>query len=331
MTTNEITVYERMQNPTAAIELMGKAIAQSKLFGCQNEAQGQVLALECMATRTPPLSKAKRFDLMNGKLSMKSQTMLADFRTIAGGKTKMVERSADRAAIWMQDREGNKYEFELTWSEAQEEVFPYAGKEGDIVKDLEGDRSKLKLKPKYARPRSRAIMLWNRLISDSVRTIAPEINCGQYTPEEIEDFTDSPGNVVAADPDPVVEPAAALIEAMESGEVLGEAVDATFEIVDGSPKEASDTNKLTEAEFNSLPVNGLTVDAIKDTIKQAHQLGLTETSGKVKEKLIESGVGKLANLTQTDADRLQSALERKLLGEWLSSPLAPVKNESPAS
>ena len=94
----DITVYDRMQNPIAAIESIGQSIAQSKLYGCQNEAQGQVLALEFMATRTPPLSKAKRFDLMNGKLSMKSQAMLADFRTIAGGKTKLVEKSADRVA-----------------------------------------------------------------------------------------------------------------------------------------------------------------------------------------------------------------------------------------
>ena len=331
MTTNEITVYERMSDPVAAIDSMGKSIAQSKLFGCQNEAQGQVLAMECMAQRMPPLTMAKRFDLMNGKLSMKSQAMLADFRT-SGGKTRLVEKSANRAAIWMRDKDGNEYDFVLTWEETKEETFPYQGKEGDIVEALEGDRSKLKLKPKYSRPRSRAIMLWNRLISDSIRAIAPEINCGQYTPEEIEDFTNSPGNVVVADPDPVVEPAAALaIEAEDSNEMIGEAVDASFEVVEDSPKEASDTNKLTEAEFNSLPVNDLTVEQIKDVIKQAHQLGLTETSGKVKEKLIESGVGKLANLTQTDADRLLVALEKKLLGEWLSNPLAPVKNEGQAS
>lgn len=329
MTTNEITVYERMPDTVAAIQTMGKAIAQSKLFGCQNESQGQVLALECMAQRMPPLSMARRFDLMNGKLSMKSQTMLADFRT-AGGKSKLVKKTADCAAIWLKDSEGNEYEFQLTWDEAKEETFPYQGKESEIAEALDGDRSKLKLKPKYSRPRSRAIMLWNRLISDSIRAIAPEINCGQYTPEEIEDFTKSPDNVVAADPDPVVEPAAALIEAMESGEVIGEAVDATFEVVEEEPK-LSDSNKLTEAEFNSLPVDEITVEQIKDAIKQAQQLGLTEMAGKVKEKLVESGVGKLANLTQTDAERLKSAIEKKLLGEWLSNPLTPVKNETPAS
>ena len=128
----DITVYERMQNPTAAIELMGKAIAQSQLFGCQNESQGQVLALECMAQRMPPLSMARRFDLMNGKLSMKSQTMLADFRT-SGGKTRLIEKSANRAAIWMRDKDGNERDFVLTWDEAKEETFPYQGKEGDTV------------------------------------------------------------------------------------------------------------------------------------------------------------------------------------------------------
>ena len=310
---------------------MGKAIAQSKLFGCQNESQGQVLALECMAQRMPPLSMARRFDLMNGKLSMKSQTMLADFRT-AGGKSKLVKKTADCASIWLKDPEGNEYDFVLTWDEAKEETFPYQGKESEIAEALEGDRSKLKLKPKYSRPRSRAIMLWNRLISDSIRAIAPEINCGQYTPEEIEDFTKTPDNVVvAADPDPVVEPAAALaIEADESNEVIGEAVDASFEVVEEEPK-LSNSNKLTEAEFNSLPANDLTVEQIKDVIKQLQQTGFPDTGDKVRAKLAESGMQKLKELTQTDAGRLLVALEKKLLGEWLSNPLASAKNEAPAS
>lgn len=310
---SEITVYENIANPSNAANEMGLAIAKSQIFGCQNVEQGVVLAWECMAQRLPPLALARRFDLMNGKLSMKSQTMLADFRT-NGGKTRLVEKSGDRAAIWMQDRDGEEYNFDLTWSDAKGETFPYLGKESEIVAALQsGDVSKLKLKPKYATPRSRAIMLWNRLISDSVRAIAPEINCGQYTPEEIEDFSG-----------PEVQPAT--IESQLSKEecIAEDAEDAEFKVFRNAGKEPSDPKPAEEPQMSvelSEPVSDETIETIKAKIKEAAQLGVTDIVKNIKTKLAESGLKVLTDLTISEAERLISAIEQKSLGAWLQNPV----------
>lgn len=339
--TNEITIYNGVTNPVSAMDSIGKAITKSQLFGCQSEAQGQVLALECMAQKLPPLSLAKRFDLMNGKLSMKSQTMLADFRT-TGGKTRMIEKSAEAAAIWMQDKEGNEYKFDLTWAEAMEETFPYAGKESDIIWALANDRSKLKLKPKYATPRSRANMLWNRLISDSVRTIAPEINCGQYTPDEIEDFTQATINgantsSIATIEQPIATVGVEEVE-VEDAEfnVAADVEPSTEELVEQSAIEQrpANTNDQRTTDVEDGPCSDAAVDGIKAAIDQWEQLSGEKVVPRVKAILEKAGNLKLADLTISEAAQLRSAIDEKNLEHWLNHPLrakAEAKNETSQS
>ena len=85
---------------------------------------------------------------------------------------------------------------------ADDQWVVYEGKEGDIVaKLLNGKTQGLRIKAKYATPRSRMQMLWARLISDSIRIVAPEIITGVYVPEEVDDFA---APVRAQKPDPVV-------------------------------------------------------------------------------------------------------------------------------
>jgi hypothetical protein len=60
------------------------------------------------------------------------------------------------------------------------------------------------LKSKYATPRSRKTMLWARVISEGIKAIAPEVNFGQYTTEELEDIADS---VSTTEAKPVATPA----------------------------------------------------------------------------------------------------------------------------
>ena len=110
-------------------------------------------------------------------------------------------RTPEEAAIEL-TCDGEVNVFRLTWQEALAEPFVYEGKEGDIVaKLLNGKTQDLRIKAKYATPRSRMQMLWARLISDSIRIVAPEIITGVYVPEEVDDFA---GPVRAQKPDPVV-------------------------------------------------------------------------------------------------------------------------------
>ena len=168
----EIVLYDKIENPIEAIEKMGSFFAKSGMFGCDRLEQGQVLAAACMAERKSPLEITRKYHLLDGRLSMKSEAMLAEFRG-RGGKQEIVTRTPDCAAIRL-TIDGQSQVFSLTWDEAKEEPFPY-GKEN-------------KLKKNWATPRARMQTMWARVVSDGVRAMAPEIVTGTYTPEEIEDF-----------------------------------------------------------------------------------------------------------------------------------------------
>jgi len=191
--TTELSVYERIADPVAGMVQLGNAIAKSGMFGCGSLEAGQVFAMECFARRMPPLMLAERYHVIFGKLSMKAEAMLAGFEA-AGGKYKVLSRTADLVSVEMTIN-GNSQTLSLFWEEAVKEPFVYEGKEGEIVDALtSGDAkrlAKLKLKSKYATPRSRTQMLWARLVSDAVRFLCPSVVSGTYTPEEIEDVEDS--------------------------------------------------------------------------------------------------------------------------------------------
>lgn len=330
-----MSIYNQIQDPIVAMKAIGEAIAKSQMFGCQSVEQGQILALECLTQQIPVLSLAKRYDLMGGKLSMKSQTMLADFRD-QGGKTKVIEKSPERAAIWMEDRDGNSYTFELTWEDAKKEAFPYNGKEKDIVALLDSNPEKLVLKSKYATPRSRATMLWNRLISDSVRTVAPEVNCGHYTAEEIEDFSpqvrENVFDRIAAGE--TIEEIQAEVKTPEP-EVKTPEPESNPGKVDDSTKDELTRNArliseavrgegVDPAEFtrnDNDTIDGATEQSLKGAISQAKQLGITDIVEQVRRVLEKGGISKLANLTYAEANKLRSAIDMKNLSQWLDSPL----------
>lgn len=202
-----LVVYDQITDPAAFIDKLGDAIFKSGMFGCESAPQGRVLALECAARKAPPLMLAERYHLIKGKLSMKADAMLGDFIAKAGGRHRIVERSESRAAIEL-TRGGQSQAFELTWEQAQQEPFVYAGMESAVCEKLAAGGNKgLKLKAKYATPRGRMQMLWARVVSDGVRAMAPEIVAGCYTPEEISDFDyvqvgrSSSGKAAAAKPE----------------------------------------------------------------------------------------------------------------------------------
>ena len=186
------SAFENLPSVMAFVKEFGRAIALSGMCGVKDEESGMVIAMECLIKRKSPreigLEMTSRFNLMNGKLSLKSEAMLADFHE-ARGKSKIVSRTPDLAEIEL-SRDGKTDRFALTWDECQLETFPYAGKESEIIEKLAAGK-KPKLKPKYATPRSRMQMLWARVVSDAVRSVAPEVTNGAYTPEEIGDIIEA--------------------------------------------------------------------------------------------------------------------------------------------
>ena len=288
--TREVTIYQQINDPVSAIETFGKSIAQSKIFGCQNEAQGQVLALECMARGLSPLSLAEKYDIIQGKLSMKSDAMLAGFEE-QGGKYEVKEYSPDACEIIF-SRGSSTLPLRITWEDAQKEAWPY-GKENE-------------LKHNWSTPIGRQDMLWARVVSRGVRRLAPGVVCGRYTPEEIVDFTDSAAS-----------PTSSTVE-------VSETVDAEFKVVETKtetePTQSDSTQTATSQSIHD-PVSPAMVDRIKSKIADAAQLGVADIPKRVKEKLLSVGLQKLEDLTVTEAETLISAIETKALEAWLTQSI----------
>ncbi len=182
---NAISLYDRISDPMDAVNKLGVAFAQSKMFGCSNESQGRVLAMHCLAERKSPVALMREYHLIGGNLTMKADVMLAKFRQ-AGGSHIVLERSANRAATELKYKRQTLM-FEFTWEEAKKESYVYCK-----------DKT---LKDNWNTPRRRMQMLWARLISDAVRAVCPEAVAGHYTPEDL-DVPSEPDNKVDASGEP---------------------------------------------------------------------------------------------------------------------------------
>lgn len=166
-TSTELTVYDRVADPMVFIKEFGKSIYQSALVGCKNQEQGEMMALTCLTEKKTPVELARVYHIIDNKLSMRADAMLAEFRK-AGGRVKWLATGDDgigaRAAFTF---EGETVEVGYTIEEAKRALLVKSDKpNSNWVKD----------------PGS---MLRARTVSRAVRMLAPEIVAGYYTPEEL--------------------------------------------------------------------------------------------------------------------------------------------------
>jgi hypothetical protein len=315
-----LTVYQRMNDPLAAITLMGNAIAKSGMYGCGNIEAGQVLAMECLHQNTPPLSILRRFNIMFGRLSMKAEAMLAGFEQ-EGGKYEIISRTPDLIRVIFTIN-GKSHNLSLSWEEAQKEPFAYQGKEDDVVgKLVKGERPPLK--PKYATPRSRMQMLWARLVSDSVRFLCPRVVTGVYTPEEIDDFTDEEAEVARAaktngrgpKPTPVVDPAKAA------------AVDVPFELKVSPDKPGATVTPATVTGSESTPAQW---DAIRQLFDTLYGRGTDKRQKTFDAALAKRNAKSLSDLSAAQADEIIAALRSKVESTRAAADAALPRVEPPS-
>lgn len=160
--------YRKISDPVQAVLAMGKMLYQSGAFGCNNEAQGQTLAWLMAVGGRDPFVITRKYHVANGKLLERADWMAGTFKQ-HGGKIEILQRDAEAARAKM-TYQGQSMTFSYTWEEAEQEPAPWSYKDG--VK---------KLKDNWATPRARMQMLWARVMSDGVRTLAPELIHGEYT------------------------------------------------------------------------------------------------------------------------------------------------------
>jgi len=163
--------YSRIGTSLEAVKELGSWIARSGVFNCQKDEQGNMIALECLATRKTPFDFKREFHLVNGSLTMRSDAMLAGYRTRGG---KVIWKQFDSTAaigIWKYD--GNECEIGFTAEDAKQ-----AGL--------------LPAKPGSGWQKDPAAMLRARCISKAIRMLAPEVVAGVYATEEAADFNTTP-------------------------------------------------------------------------------------------------------------------------------------------
>jgi len=300
--------YADLAQEIDAVEKLGKWIAISGMFGTSSESQGCVIAASCFITGIPLLQYQKENGLVKGRPYIPYDAMLAAFHKL-GGKSRIIRRDAEGAAIEL-TKDGQSREFSITWEEAQKEPFVYGGRENDIVTMLARGR-KPALKPKYATPRSRATMLFARVVSDGLRSMAPECNVGSYTPEEIEDMDEplvSQERPVQTAPSPPALPQQAIPETT----------------VTQQPDERGPSSG-PEHKPDPLPLSGpATQTHRKEILVLMHRLkdeGVTDIFDQVKAKLRAANLQALTDLTVAEADRLIRALQVKEIESWIDSAI----------
>lgn len=175
MSENSITIYDRLaeQNAMQAVEMMGKAMAASGMFGITKAEQGIVLALTSLMERRSVTELAREFHIVEGKLTMRADAMQAKFQK-AGGRV-IWKRTDEKVceAIFVDDElcpDGNTVTVTMDELKASGVAIGRGGE----------------LKVNYQKfPRQ---MLRARAISEGVRMTRPEVIVGVYTPEEVSDF-----------------------------------------------------------------------------------------------------------------------------------------------
>jgi hypothetical protein len=185
---NEIQIYDKIAGVSELKEL-GTIFAKSGMFGVNKEEQGQIFALQCITERKTPLDMARTYHLVEGKLTMRSDAMLAGFRQ-AGGK-----------CIWKQFN-----------SSVATALFEHQENKIELSYSIEDAKKAGLVKPNSGWIKNPADMLRARLITKAVRMLAPEIVTGIYTPEEIHDMDESKIEKVVNRAKKVEEPGAETIE-----------------------------------------------------------------------------------------------------------------------
>lgn len=166
---NNLPVASGMDISLEEMNRLATTIYNSNLFpSLKNPAQAFTLMLTCQSEGIHPIQAMRRYDIVDGKPALKAGTMLADFKKLGGKYT--LKQHTDKICEIEMELDGSKIISTWTIEEAH--------KAGLLSKTVW---------QKYAKA-----MLFARAVSAGIRIIAPEVNLGIYTPEEIKDMDSEP-------------------------------------------------------------------------------------------------------------------------------------------
>lgn len=301
-----LTLIDRIGDPIQAAVTLGKAIAESGMFGAQNIGQGVVIAFHCLQCGMPILQFQREFHLVDGKPSMKAEAMLAKFRE-RGGDYKWKDDGANGSAaeLWVSFK-GNEQTVRYTLDQAK-------------IAGL--------VKPGSGWVKNPANMLRARVVSNAITMVCPEVKVGYYTPEEIEDIgttSSEPASPPSEFAQPVSptprrgRPPKALTDSSTTNAV--ESPSAAAPLASSTPAEspANDSSPAPAQVTSSGPVE---VAAIESPLEAARRL---RTQADIDDAKWSAVLGKLGcpvdGAGKHDESKL-SAQQLHHLSEWLSVQL----------
>lgn len=225
------------------IERMAANVAKCGMFGMKTQEQALVLMMLAQSEGIHPMTAVRDYHLIEGKPSLKADTMLARFQQ-SGGRVEWTCLTDKKVEAKFSHPQGGSATIDWTIERAQG-----AGLAGRNVWK--------------AYPRA---MLRSRVISEGVRTVFPGVISGVYTPEEMVDL----------DPELPVSKEQA-IQSFDRPGLLQSIVDEWLqqiretgtekdlqEIVKGALREAKD-----KQDTQSIGVFTLAYDAQRDLIREA--------------------------------------------------------------
>lgn len=156
---------------------MATAIHKSGMFNLKTPEAAISLFLLAQAEGLHPMTALRRFHILSdGRASMRSDAMLADFRMKAGGTVKWLRHDHEAAVgLW----KVGDYELQIGFT-------------------IEEARAAGYVKPGSGWMKDPGAMLRARCISRAIRMMAPEVVAGLYTPEELSDGDWAPVPTVTA-------------------------------------------------------------------------------------------------------------------------------------
>jgi hypothetical protein len=183
MNTTQLTTQVNTQVALGDMQVMASAIVKSGLFGMKTPDQALALMIVATAEGRHPGSVASDYHIIQGRASLKADSMLARFQQ-SGGRVEWHDHTNEKVSATFSHPAGGS--LRIDWDMARAKAAGLGGKDNW--------RS-------YPRQMLRA-----RVISEGVRATFPAVLNGMYTPEEVGEF-DAPRPVrsVAAKVEPVVE------------------------------------------------------------------------------------------------------------------------------
>jgi hypothetical protein len=202
--------------PFNEMQQMAEAIAGSGLFGLKTPQQALALGLLCQAEGRHPAEAARDYHVIQGRPTLKADTMLARFQS-AGGRVEWPTYTDKKVVGVFSHPSGGTLTLDWDWERAKS-----AGL---------ATRDTWKQYPRQ--------MLRARVISEAIRTILPGVLSGCYLPDELAEMPIAA--TVIAEPTlslPLGFDIAAAIATLTASETIDELRNAWATVIQSAPPEA---------------------------------------------------------------------------------------------